>query len=83
MKRGAEELMTPLTKPQANGTWRLKPKYEDNSNPISVNSCVSVGGGQMTVNAGVELALQLDIRKSNIAAIEIAIACEKILSCTV
>ncbi len=55
-------------------------KYE--GDPKSVNSSVSIGGGQMTIDVGMECTSQLDIRKSNNAAMEMAIAdvfhCENI-----
>ncbi len=47
-----------------------------------VNPCAFVGGGQMTIDVGMEHASQLDIRKTNNAAMEMAIVdffhCENI-----
>ncbi len=71
-KRGAEELMTTLTKRQNKATQRLQAKYEDDPKPV--NSSASIGGGKMTINVELERASQLDIRKSNNAAMEMAIA---------
>ncbi len=51
---------------------RLQAKYEGDPKPI--NSPVSIGGGQMTINIGMESASQLDLRKSNNAAMEMVIA---------
>ncbi len=72
--------MTTLTKRQNKATQRLQAKYEDDPKPV--NSSASIGGGQMTVNVGMECTSQLDIRKSNNAAMEMAIAdyfhCENI-----
>ncbi len=51
---------------------KLQVKYD--GNPKLVNSSSSIGGGQMTINVGMECASQLDIRKSNNAAMEMAIA---------
>ncbi len=47
-------------------------KYE--GDPKSVNSSVSIGGGQMTIDVGMECTSQLDIRKSNNAVMEMVIA---------
>ncbi len=52
-------------------TWRLQAKYEGDPKPI--NFSASIGGGQMTIDVGMEHASQLDIRKSNNAAMEMAI----------
>ncbi len=79
-KRGAEELMTALTKQQKEATQRLQTKYEDDPKPV--NSSASIGGGQLTIDVGMERASLLDIRISNNAAMEMAIAdffhCENI-----
>ncbi len=79
-KRGAEELMTALTKWQQEATRKLQVKYEGDPKPV--NSSISIGDGQMTIDVGMERASQLDIRKSNNAAMEMAIAdffhCENI-----
>ncbi len=72
--RGTEELMTALTKQQTNTTPRLQFKYEGNSNTKPVNSCASIDCGQITKNVRIEHALQLEIRKSNNAAIEMVFA---------
>ncbi len=81
-KRGADELMTALTERQADATRNLKSKYIGNTSQNPVKSCASVGGGQMTIDVGMEHASQLYIRKSNNAAMEMAIAdffhCENI-----
>ncbi len=59
---------------------RLQAKYEGGPKPI--NSSASIGGEQMTIDVGMERASQLDIRKSNNAAMDMAIAdlfhCENI-----
>ncbi len=79
-ERGAEELMTALTKQQKEAMWRLQAKYEVDLKPV--NSSSSIGCGQMTIDVGIEHASQLDIRKSNKAVMEMAIAdffyCENI-----
>ncbi len=59
---------------------RIQAQYEGDPKPV--NSSASIGGGQMTINVGMECASQLDIRKSKNAAMEMAIAdffhCENI-----
>ncbi len=73
-------MMTALTKRQQEATRKLQVKYE--GDPKLVNSSVTIGGGQITIDAGMECASQLDLRKSNNAAMEMAIAnffhCENI-----
>ncbi len=64
--------MTALTKQQKEATRKLQAKYD--SDPKPINSSSSVGGGQMTIDIGMECTSQLDIRKSNNAAMEMAIA---------
>ncbi len=58
----------------------LQAKYKVEPKPV--NSSASTGGGQMTIDVGIECASQLDMRKSNNAAMEMAIAdcfhCENI-----
>ncbi len=61
--------MTALTKQQGEATRKLHAKYD--SDPKPVNSSASIGGGQMTINVGMERISQLDIRKSNNAAMAI------------
>ncbi len=56
--------MTALTKRQADTTHILKSKHEGNSNPSPINSSVSVGDGQMTI----DIVSKMDVRKSNNAA---------------
>ncbi len=72
--------MTALIKQQKEATQKLQAKYD--SDPKPVDSCASVGSGQTTIHVGMERASQLDIRKSNNAAMEMAIAdffhCENI-----
>ncbi len=70
-KRGPEEMMTTLTKRQTEAMWRLQANYDGEPKPV--NSSVSIGGKQMTIDVGMEHACQLDIRKSNNAAMEMAI----------
>ncbi len=65
-------MITALTERLQEATRKLQVKYEGDPKPI--NSCVSIGGEQMTINVGMERASQLDIRKSNNAAMEMAIA---------
>ncbi len=72
--------MTALTKQQKEAMQKLQAKYDGDPKPV--NSSASIGGGQMTINVGMEHASQLDIRKSNNAAMEMVIAdffhCENI-----
>ncbi len=57
-------------------------KYEGNSNPTPINASALVGGGQWTIDIGIEQASQMVIRKWNNAAMEMAITgilyCENI-----
>ncbi len=59
---------------------RLQAKYEGEPKPI--NSSASIGDEQMTIDVGIECASQLDLRKPNNTAMEMAIAdffhCENI-----
>ncbi len=64
--------MTALTKQQKESMERLQAKYEGDPKPI--DSSASNGGEQMTINVGMECTSQLDIRKSNNAAMDMAIA---------
>ncbi len=64
--------MTALTKQHREATQKLQAKYD--SDPKPVNSSASIGGEQMTIDVGMERASQLDIRKSNNAAMDMAIA---------
>ncbi len=66
--------MTILTKQQTDGTCGLQSKYKGNSNPTPINSSISVCGGQMTINIGMEWASKQDIMKSNNAAMDMLIA---------
>ncbi len=52
--------MTALTKQQKEATLRLQAKYEGDPKPV--NSSASIGGGQITINVGMECASQLDKR---------------------
>ncbi len=65
-KRGAEELMTALTKWQKEAKWRLQAKYDGEPKPI--NSFASTGGGQVYIDIVMECTSQLDIKKFNNAA---------------
>ncbi len=38
-------------------------KYEGNSNPTPINASALVGGGQWTIDIGIEQASQMVIRK--------------------
>ncbi len=73
-------MMTTVSEQQKEATWRLQAKYD--SDPKLDKSSASIGDGQMTINVGMEHASQLDIRKSNNAAMEMVIAdffhCENI-----
>ncbi len=51
---------------------RIQAKYEGDRKPV--NSSASIGSGQMIIDVGMECASQLDVRKSNNAAMEMAIA---------
>ncbi len=72
-------MITALIKRQKEAMRRLQPKYDGDPKPI--NSSVSIGGGQMTIDVEMEDTSQLDTRKSNNATMEMAIAdffhCEK------
>ncbi len=75
--------MTALTKWQKEARWRPQDKYEGEPKPV--NSSASIDGGQMTIDVGRERTSQLNIRSSNNAAMEMAIAdffhCEDIPYC--
>ncbi len=64
--------MTALTKQQKEAMQRLQAKYKHEPKPV--NSSASIGGEQMTIDVGMECATQLDMRKSNNAVIEMAVA---------
>ncbi len=64
--------MTAQIGQQKEATQRLQAKYEGEPKPII--SSASIGGEQMTIDIGMKHVSQLVVRKSNNAAMEMAIA---------